>query len=134
LDGLTASSEVEDSPDSTPSERPLRSRQTGQNSIASESSLPQLRQVRWGSVLMVLPVLPRRLKLRREHGFPRRPAAARIEYQVPGSELRNQYHVPSTGAEPASVVFWQVVGPASLLTSRHQLREYHVLSKERSIL
>jgi hypothetical protein len=27
---------------------------TGQNSIAPESSLPQLGQVRWGSVLMVL--------------------------------------------------------------------------------
>ena len=33
--------------------------QTGQNSIASETSLPQLGQVRWGSVLMDLPVLQR---------------------------------------------------------------------------
>jgi hypothetical protein len=31
--------------------------QTGQNSIASETSLPQLGQVRWGSLLMDLPVL-----------------------------------------------------------------------------
>ncbi len=31
--------------------------QTGQNSIAPESSLPQLGQVRWGSVLMGLTVL-----------------------------------------------------------------------------
>jgi hypothetical protein len=31
--------------------------QTGQNSIAPESSLPQLGQVRWGSVLMVLTAL-----------------------------------------------------------------------------
>jgi hypothetical protein len=28
---------------------------TGQNSIAPESSLPQIEQVRWGSALMVLP-------------------------------------------------------------------------------
>jgi hypothetical protein len=31
--------------------------QTGQNSIAPESSLPQLGQVRWGSALMVLTAL-----------------------------------------------------------------------------
>ena len=31
--------------------------QTGQNSIAPESSLPQLGQVRWGSVLMALTAL-----------------------------------------------------------------------------
>src|SRR6516164_2137105 len=43
--------------------------QTGQNSIAPENSLPQLGQVRWGSVFMDLTVLPRRLKLRNEHGF-----------------------------------------------------------------
>jgi len=30
---------------------------TGQNSIAPESSLPQVGQVRWGSVLMALAVL-----------------------------------------------------------------------------
>jgi hypothetical protein len=35
----------------------LRSMQTGQNSIAPESSLPQLGQVRWDSGLMGLPVL-----------------------------------------------------------------------------
>ena len=49
--------ETEDSPDSTPPARPLRSMQTGQNSIAPESSLPQLGQVRWGSVLMGLTAL-----------------------------------------------------------------------------
>src|SRR5262249_58688269 len=43
---------------------------TGQNSIARENSLPQLGEVRWGSVFMALPVLPRRLKLRNGHGFP----------------------------------------------------------------
>jgi hypothetical protein len=31
--------------------------QTGQNSIAPENSLPQLVQVRWGSVFMVLTVV-----------------------------------------------------------------------------
>ena len=46
-----------DSPDSTPPARALRSMQTGQNSIAPENSLPQLGQVRWGSVLMVLTAL-----------------------------------------------------------------------------
>jgi hypothetical protein len=35
----------------------MRSTQTGQNSIAPESSLPQVGQVRWGSVLMVLTAL-----------------------------------------------------------------------------
>src|SRR5206468_13084310 len=52
--GLTLPAEPEDSPDSTPPERPLRSMHTGQNSIASENSLPQLGQVRRGSVLMAL--------------------------------------------------------------------------------
>ena len=31
--------------------------QTGQNSVAPESSLPQLGQVRWGSVIMALAAL-----------------------------------------------------------------------------
>src|SRR6516164_4276324 len=63
--GLAASSK-EDSPDSTPPARPLRSMQTGQNSIAPENSLPQLGQVHWDSVFMDLIVIPRRLKLRKE--------------------------------------------------------------------
>src|SRR6516164_8955804 len=46
--GLTVSCK-EDSPDSTPPARPLRSMQTGQNSSVPENSLPQLRQVRWGT-------------------------------------------------------------------------------------
>ena len=54
---LDRSPQKEDSPDSTPPARPLRSMQTGQNSIAPENSLPQLGQVRWGSVLMDLTVL-----------------------------------------------------------------------------
>jgi hypothetical protein len=54
--GLTASSK-EDSPASTPAASALRSMHTGQNSIAPENSLPQLGQVRWGSVLTDLPVL-----------------------------------------------------------------------------
>ena len=53
---MAASSE-EDSPDATPPPRPLRSMQTGQNSINPENSLPQLGQVRWGSVFMALTVL-----------------------------------------------------------------------------
>jgi len=36
---------------------PLRSMQTGQNSSVPENSLPQLGQVRWGCVLMVLSAL-----------------------------------------------------------------------------
>src|SRR5262252_3038005 len=51
------SPETEDSPDPLPPARPLRSRQTGQNSNAPENSLPQLGQVRWGSVLMALTAL-----------------------------------------------------------------------------
>ncbi len=52
--GLTVSSEAEDSPDSTPPARAWRSMQTGQDSIAPESSLPQIGQVRRGSVFMGL--------------------------------------------------------------------------------
>src|ERR1700751_6084346 len=48
--GLSVSPD-EGSPDSTPPARALRSMQTGQNSIPPENSLPQLGQVRWGSVL-----------------------------------------------------------------------------------
>jgi chromosome partitioning protein len=55
--GFTVCSDAEDSPDSIPPASPLRSMQTGQNSIAPASSLPQLGQVRWGSVLMVLTAL-----------------------------------------------------------------------------
>src|SRR5262249_1048271 len=69
--GLSVSPE-EDLADSTPPAKPSRSRHIGQNAIASESSLPQLRQVRWGSVFMDLTVLRIRLKLRKEYGFPRR--------------------------------------------------------------
>src|SRR5260221_6095791 len=57
LGGLTVSSEGEDSPDLGPPTRPRRSMHTGQSSIAPESSLPQLGQVRWGSVLMTLTAL-----------------------------------------------------------------------------
>src|SRR5215472_15639345 len=60
--------------------------QTGQNSIAPENSLPQIGQVRLSSVFMDLTVLPRRLKLREEHGFPRQPGAARLGKEAPGSE------------------------------------------------
>ena len=63
--------EAEDSPDSTPPARALRSMQTGQNSIAPENSLPQLGQVRWGSVLMDLTALRMRSELRKGHGSPR---------------------------------------------------------------
>jgi hypothetical protein len=48
-----------DSPDSTPPGRALRSMQTGHNSIAPGNSLPQLGQVRWGSVLIFLTTPPR---------------------------------------------------------------------------
>jgi hypothetical protein len=33
----------------------LRSKHTGQNSIAPENSLPQLGQVRWGSAVIIYP-------------------------------------------------------------------------------
>src|SRR5208283_229388 len=54
--GLTASSE-EDSPDSPSGLRPWRNVHTGQNSMAPESSVPQLGQVRLGSLFMGLPTL-----------------------------------------------------------------------------
>src|SRR6202011_6023858 len=47
--------------DCTPPATALRSMQTGQNSIASANSLPQLGQVRRGSVLMALTTLRMRL-------------------------------------------------------------------------
>jgi len=59
---------------------------TGQNSIAPENSLPQLGQMRRDSGFMDLTVLPKRLKLRKEHGFPCQPAAVWLGNQVPGSE------------------------------------------------
>jgi len=54
--GLTGSSK-EGLAGFIPPARPLRSMQTGQNSIAPESSLPQLGQVRLSSVFMGLPAL-----------------------------------------------------------------------------
>src|SRR6201997_1373089 len=91
--------------------------QTGQNSIAPENSLPQLGQVRWGSVLMHLAVLPRRLKLRNEHGFPRRPAAARLGNRVPGSE--SLAILSSTErCETRRRRLLASGGPASMVTSR----------------
>src|SRR5271165_3718922 len=44
-----------DSPDTAVPGRAPRSMHTGQNSIAPENSLPQLGQVRWGSVVMIYP-------------------------------------------------------------------------------
>src|SRR5215471_18452993 len=65
---------------------------------------------------MDLIVLPRRLKLRKEHGFCRQPAAARLGTQVPGSEPL---------ARPSSAERCQTVrrsllpscGPVSIVTS-----------------
>jgi hypothetical protein len=51
---LIAFSEVADSTRATSA---LLSMQTGQNCIASDNSLPQLGQVRWGSALMALSAL-----------------------------------------------------------------------------
>src|SRR5271165_6725539 len=68
--GFTVSSK-QDWPDSTPPARALRSMQTGQNSVAPESSLPQVGQVRWGSVLMGLTALLLRSEPRKGHGSPR---------------------------------------------------------------
>src|SRR5262252_1337410 len=61
------SPETEDSPDPLPPARPLRSRQTGQNSIAPENSLPQLGQMRWGSVLMALTALQSQRQPQHDH-------------------------------------------------------------------
>ena len=61
----------EDSPDSTPPARALRSMQTGQNSIAPENSLPQIGQVRLGSVFMGLTALQLRSGPRKGHESPR---------------------------------------------------------------
>jgi hypothetical protein len=44
--------------------------QTGQNFIAPEISLPQLEQMRWGSVLMDLTVLGRNLSRKQYHAPP----------------------------------------------------------------
>jgi hypothetical protein len=67
--GLSVSPD-EDSPDSTPPARALRSRQTGQNSAAPERSLPQLGQVRCGSVIMTLTACSRNLSRKPHHAPP----------------------------------------------------------------
>jgi hypothetical protein len=54
---VSGGTEADDPPDATVPARPLRSMHTGQNSIASENSLPQLGQVRRTSVLIVLAAL-----------------------------------------------------------------------------
>jgi hypothetical protein len=76
--------------------------------MAPENSLPQLGQVRLGSVLIDLTVLPRRLKLRKEHGFPRQPAAVWLGNQVPGSE---PLAIPSSVERynPPGTLRWQAV-------------------------
>ena len=96
--------------------------QTGQNSIAPENSLPQLGQMRWDSVFMDLTVVPRRVRLRNEHGFPRQPAAARLGTQVPGFEL-----VATTSSTERCEIRRRLLlascGAASIVTSRRQERE-----------
>jgi hypothetical protein len=57
---------------------------------------------------MDLIVLPERLKLRKEHGFSRQPAATRFENHVPGSEPL-QYQAPPNGAKSAGALCWQAV-------------------------
>ena len=89
---------------------------TGQNSIAPENSLPQLGQVRWGSAFMDLTVLPRRLKLCKEHGFARQPVAARLGTQALGFE---PVAMPSS-AEPCETrqpTLLACCGAASTVTS-----------------
>jgi len=95
---------------------------TGQNSIAPESSLPQLRQVRKGSVFMDLIVLPRRLKLRNEHGFCRQPAAARLRNQVPGPEPL-VIPSPSQRCETRRRPLLAGCGAVSIVTSRRSKGE-----------
>ena len=68
-------------PHRTPPARPLRSRQTGQNSIAPENSLPQLGQVRWGSALILLTApqsKPRRTATPHSHRLVRNRPAQRL--------------------------------------------------------
>jgi hypothetical protein len=117
-----------DSPDTAVPGRALRSMHTGQNSIAPENSLPQLGQVRWRSALMGLTVLPRRLKLRKEHGFPRQPAAAQLGNQVHGSE---PLAIPSSTerCETRRRPLLASCGAASIVTPVGQTREYHMQSE-----
>src|SRR4029077_14466629 len=59
---------------------------TGQNSTAPENSLPQLGQVRWGSVLMALPALqpqPRPTATPRSHRVVRNRSAHRLALSYP---------------------------------------------------
>jgi hypothetical protein len=65
----------------------LRSIQTGQNSIAPENSLPQFRQVRWGSIFMGLTVLQ------------------------PGPELKATPRSTGVVRKPTSTGPWQTVVP-----------------------
>jgi hypothetical protein len=58
--------------------------QTGQNSIAPENSLPQLGQVRWGSVIMALTALQPHSEPKATHA-PR--SGAKAASMVPGKLL-----------------------------------------------
>jgi len=95
---------------------------TGQNSIAPENSLPQLGQMRRDSGFMDLTALPKRLKLRKEHGFPCQPAAVRLGNQVPGAE---PLEIPSSTerCETRRRVLLASCGPASIVTSRRSTIE-----------
>src|SRR5262249_23598366 len=69
------------------------------------------------SALIVLAALPRRSELRKEHGFPRQPAAARFGNQVPGPEPPA---IPSSSerCETRRRDLLASCGPASIATSR----------------
>jgi hypothetical protein len=73
--------------------------------------------MRWGSVFMDLTVLPRRLKLRNEHGFARQPAATRLGNQVPGSEPP-AISSSTEGCETRRCPLLASCGAASIVTSR----------------
>ena len=77
--------------------------QTGQNSIAPENSLPQLGQVRLGSVLMDLTALqsqPQPAATRPSHRVVRNRPAQRLAYYGPVARVKRVFLDITTPAGP----------------------------------
>ena len=74
--------------------------------------MPQLGQMRWGSVLMGLTVLRIGLKLRKEHGFPRRSPPDLTHYaRPPRATLRGVKRTCRVDSNTAGTIRLKQAGP-----------------------